>query len=105
MVVVVNKASFDAEVMKYDKAVVIDFYADWCGPCKMISPILEELSKEWKDVKFVKLDTEADPEIAMKFNVMSIPTLIVMRQGREAGRVVGYMTKASLKEKLLSLVA
>ncbi len=85
---------------KYPNFIANGFLSHNCGPCKMLSPILEEASKELTHIKFVKLDTEAAPEIAMQFNVMSIPTLIVFKEGKEEARLVGYMSKATLKEKL-----
>ena len=76
---------------------VIDFYADWCGPCKIISPIVEQLSKEIKDVKFGKLDVDTENEVAQEYDVMSIPTLIFFKNGKQVERIVGAMSKEELE--------
>ena len=97
----VTDATFDAEVIKSSTPVIVDFWAPWCGPCKMIAPVLEEVAKE-KDgsVKVAKLDVDENPQTAQRFGVMSIPTLIVIKDGREVNRVVGYMPKPQLLQKI-----
>ena len=97
----VTDATFDAEVINSSTPVIVDFWAPWCGPCKMIAPVLEEVAKE-KDgsVKVAKLDVDENPQTAQRFGVMSIPTLIVIKDGREVNRVVGYMPKPKLLEKI-----
>jgi thioredoxin 1 len=94
-------ANFDADVLKSDKPVLVDFFADWCGPCKMQGPIIEEVAKEAGDgVKVGKFDVDANPEIAGKFNVMSIPTLIIFKGGKPVETMNGVQTKEVLLEKL-----
>ena len=77
--------------------VIVDFYADWCGPCKIISPIVEQLAKEIKDVKFGKLDVDTENEVAQEYDVMSIPTLIFFKNGKQVERIVGAMSKEELE--------
>jgi thioredoxin 1 len=97
----VNGSNFDAEVMKSDSLVLIDFWAPWCGPCKMQVPILEKLAQS-ADIKatIVKLNTDENPDIAQKFGISSIPTLILMKGGVEVERFVGVQPEAVLRQKL-----
>lgn len=98
-VTIVTKDSFKSEVLDHTGVVFIDFYADWCGPCKMTEPIIDELSGEIKDVKFVKVDVDANADIASQYNVFSIPTFIILKDGKVAGQTVGAQGKESfLKE-------
>lgn len=99
-VVTLTNQNFDAEVMKSDKPVLIDFWAAWCGPCRMVSPIVDEIGAEEPSVKVGKVDVDANPELAQKFGVMSIPTLVVIKDGKVTQRVVGARPKAALKEML-----
>lgn len=97
--------NYKKEVTESKTPVIIDFYADWCGPCKMLAPIFEELSEEYKGkMKFIKLDTEAELTIAEQFGVRSIPTLIVMHKGKEVDRIVGFMSKDVLKKQIDSIL-
>lgn len=96
----VNSENFEKEVLESDKPVLIDFYADWCGPCKMLSPIVEEVATENNDVKVVKVNIDNEQDLAIKYSVMSIPTLIVIRNGEVANMSVGLISK----EQILSLI-
>ena len=99
--VAVTDADFEQQVEQNDKLTVVDFWATWCGPCRMVAPILEEIANEQGDkLRIAKLDVDANPITAGRFGVLSIPTLILFKNGRETQRLVGYMPK----EKLLSLI-
>jgi len=87
---------FEQEVINENKMVFIDFYATWCAPCKMMSPIIEEIAKEYKEVKFVKIDIDNNEELAIKYNVMSIPTMIIMKNGEVAKTFVGVTNKEDI---------
>ncbi|MDO8506566.1 MAG: thioredoxin [Candidatus Limnocylindria bacterium] len=98
---VVTDPTFEAEVLKSDQPVLVDFWATWCGPCRMVAPILEEIaSEQGEKLRVAKLDVDANPITAGRFGVRSIPTLILFKNGRETQRLVGYMPK----EKVLSLL-
>ena len=94
----VTKDNFEAEVLRSDRPVVADFYADWCGPCKMLRPILEELSSEKKDVKFVSINIDDEDELAEEYDVSSIPCLVVFKDGAEADRSIGVKQKDAIAE-------
>ena len=94
----VTSANFEEEVLNSDKTVLIDFYADWCGPCKMFSPIVESVAQENEDIKVVKIDVDNAQDLAMKYQVMSIPTTVVIKNGQEVNRAVGMMSKSDLVE-------
>lgn len=95
----VNKDNFEAEVLKSDKLVLIDFYADWCGPCRALSPRLEKFAEENKDtVKVVKIDVDKSPELAQMFQVRSIPTLATMKDGKGVMRTVGALSNDQIKK-------
>lgn len=89
----VESDTFEEEVLNSTKTVVIDFYATWCGPCKMYTPIVEEFSKENEDIKVVKIDIDETQDIAFEYNVMSIPTTIIIKEGKEVDRAVGIISK------------
>ena len=91
--------NFDEEI-KNNSKVLVDFYADWCGPCKMIAPIIEEIADERKDIAVFKLNVDESAAIAIKYNVMSIPTLIVFENGQEKTRIVGLRQKDDILSKL-----
>ena len=92
----VNKDNFENEVVKSDKPVLVDFFAAWCGPCRMLAPILEEIAAERKDVKVVKINVDEEPELAAAFSVVSIPSLFVVKEGRIVKQSVGALPKARL---------
>ena len=92
----VNKDNFDAEVISSDKPVLVDFYADWCGPCRMVSPIVDEIAAEHPEYKVVKVNVDEDSELAIRFAVMSIPSLFVIKGGEIAAQSVGAKTKAQI---------
>ena len=95
-VIDVNANNFETEVINSDKKVLIDFYADWCGPCKRLSPIVDKVAKENTDVKFVRIDVDNNKELANRYNVSSIPTLVVIENGKEINRSVGLIPEDSI---------
>ncbi len=105
MLEVLNDTNFD-QFIKDHKNVMVDFYAEWCGPCKMLGPIVEEIAEEYKekDIKIVELNVEESPITAQKFGVMSIPTIIYFKDGQIHETTVGLMPKDSLKEKIDQLI-
>lgn len=92
----VNKNNFNQEVLNSDKPVLMDFWAPWCGPCHMVVPLVEEIAKERSDIKVVKINVDEEQELAMQFGVMSIPTLVVMKNGKIANQVTGARPKAQI---------
>ena len=91
-----NSQNFEEEVIKSEKTILVDFYADWCGPCKMLSPIIDEVAEENDDIKVVKVNVDDSQDLAMKYQVMSIPTLVVIKNGSEINRSVGLIDKAQI---------
>ncbi|HUY62116.1 MAG TPA: thioredoxin [Candidatus Dormibacteraeota bacterium] len=101
----ISDETFATEVLQSDKPVLVDFWAEWCGPCKMLSPIVVDLAREYDDrMKVAQLDVDANPVTAGQFGVMSIPTLILFKGGSEAQRLVGYQPKPALKAKLDAVI-
>ena len=97
----VTDQDFDQEVLEADTVVLVDFWAEWCGPCKMVAPILDDLSQEYDGkIKFTKVDVDENPETAMKYGIRSIPTLLVFKGGSPVDQVVGAVPKAVLKKRL-----
>lgn len=94
----VTSSNFEEEVLNSDKTVLIDFYADWCGPCKMFSPIVESVAEENEDIKVVKIDVDNAQDLAIKYQVMSIPTIVVIKNGQEVNRNVGVVSKSQIVE-------
>ena len=98
--ILVNKNNFQEEVLNSDKPVLVDFWAPWCGPCRMVLPIIEEIAEENEDIKVVKINVDEDPELANQFGVMTIPTLYVFKNGQ----AVNHRSGAMPKEQILALV-
>jgi thioredoxin 1 len=102
----VTDISFKSDVLESDVPVLVDFWATWCAPCKMIAPIVEELATEYQGrIKVMKMDVDANPQVPGQFGVMSIPTLMLFRGGEPAQRIVGYQPKSSLKSKVEAVLA
>ena len=100
MVHVLNNENFEKEVLKDDKVVLVDLYADWCGPCKMLSPTVEAIAEEEKEVKVGKLNVDENSDIAAEYGVRSIPTLLIFRNGELKEKSVGVQTKSQIIELL-----
>ena len=98
--VTITKANFQELVVNNAKPVLLDFWAPWCGPCRMVAPIVEEIAEERPDIVLGKINVDEEMELAMKFGIASIPTLIVMKEGRQTAKLIGYRPKADI-EKLL----
>ncbi len=99
-VIKITKENFKEEVINSEKTVLLDFYADWCMPCKMVAPILEEISEERNDIKVGKINVDLEPELAAAFSVSSIPMLAVMKNGELANKMVGFSSKEKILEML-----
>ena len=100
-VIALNKDNFKAEVLQSDKPVLVDFWATWCGPCRRMAPVVENIAEEHPELKVCKVDVDENPELAPLFNVMSIPTLAAFKDGQLSGTAVGYQSK----ENVLKLFA
>ena len=101
----VTDANFEQEVLKADKPVLADFWTPWCGPCRMVAPVVEELAEEYDGkVEFVKLNTDDNPNVSMKYGIRSIPTLLVFKGGEAVGQIVGFRPKSDLKKRLDAVV-
>jgi thioredoxin 1 len=97
----IKEAKFDETVIKSKMPVLVDFWAPWCGPCRMVAPVVEELSSEYDGkVSFVKLNVDDSPQVASQYGIMSIPTLILFKDGKPASTIVGFRPKAELKKSL-----
>ena len=97
-VLTITDNNFEDEVLNSDKTVLIDFYADWCGPCKMQSPIVDQIAEERADIKVGKVNVDDNPELAEKYEIMSIPTLLVIKNGAVAKQFVGLTSKSEIEE-------
>lgn len=100
MIIKVTNENFETEVLKSEKIVLIDFYADWCGPCKMLSRVVEQFASENENIKVVKINVDDEQDLAINYGVMSIPTLVVIKNGQEVNRSVGLVSK----DDILNLV-
>ena len=99
-VIKISRDNFEEKVIKSEKPVLLDFYADWCGPCKMVAPILGEIAKERDDIVVGKVNVDDEMELAVKFGIVSIPTLILLKNGMEVDKIVGYRPKADIEDML-----
>jgi thioredoxin 1 len=100
----ITDETFEKEVLKEKKPVLVDFWAEWCGPCRIVGPRLEELSNEMTSVKFCKLNVDENNETAGKFSIRAIPTMLIFKNGEVVGNIVGALPKDSIKEKIKSLI-
>ena len=89
----INNANFEEEVLRSDRPVLVDFWASWCGPCRMVAPVVEEIAREHPELKVGKVNVDEEPQLASRFGIMSIPTLLVFRDGKLANQMVGARPK------------
>lgn len=101
----VSDATFQAEVLESEKPVLVDFWAPWCGPCRMVAPVLEELAGERDDLKIVKLNVDDNPQTAASYQVMSIPTMILFKDGQAAKELVGAQPKKRIEQEIEPVLA
>jgi len=99
-VLAITEKNFEDEVLKSDKMVVLDFYADWCGPCKMQSPVIDKLAEERVDIKVGKINVDENQELAEKYGIMSIPTIIIIKNGNISNQFVGLTPKEKIEQCL-----
>ncbi len=100
VVLAVNKSNFQREVLESDRIVLLDFWASWCGPCKSLSPVIDEIAKEHPEIKVCKVNIDEEQELAEQFNIMSIPTLLIVKDSKVVNQSVGLRTKNQILEML-----
>ena len=104
--ITVDESTFEAQVLDSEKPVLVDFWAPWCGPCRLVSPVVEAVGEAHADkIVTAKVNTDENQGLAMRYSIFSIPTMIVFKDGREAARLVGYMPQAALEERLRDFLA
>lgn len=96
----INIDNFTEEVINSQRPVLVDFWASWCGPCKMLAPVIDEIANEKDDFKFVKINVDEENELATKFDIKSIPTLVIIKNGEEVDRISGFMPKSNILQFL-----
>lgn len=100
----INQADFQKEVLEEKGTVFIDFYAEWCAPCKVTSPLIDELSEEYKNIKFLKIDVDQNPDLAQQYSIFSIPTFMIFKSGQVASQFVGAMGKEGFINEISKVV-